>query len=67
MTEIEDINKINFEDKYLQCCDCGNEFLFCIGEQRYFLSRSLSTPRRCPICRKLRKSKLVPDPQFRGV
>ncbi|MDG7041501.1 MAG: zinc-ribbon domain-containing protein [Nitrososphaerota archaeon] len=50
-----------FEDRKLVCIDCGQEFEFPIGEQRFFASKNLSTPRRCPSCRKRRRDTLVPD------
>jgi len=49
------------EDKKLVCCECGAEFTFSIGEQRYFDSKGLSIPKRCPVCRLKRKRTLVPD------
>lgn len=50
-----------FPDKYLVCCDCGCTFVFEAGEQRFFLSKGLSTPKRCPECRLRRKRTLVPE------
>jgi len=53
------------EDKKLVCCECGAEFTFSIGEQRYFDSKGLSIPKRCPVCRLKRKRTLVPDEEVR--
>jgi len=52
-------------DKTLRCIGCGAEFIFSIGEQRYFASKGLSTPKRCPECRQRRKRNLVPDEEVR--
>ena len=49
------------QDKLLRCLECGGDFVFTAGEQRYFLSKGLSTPKRCPECRKRRRETLVPD------
>ena len=44
------------QDKTLTCRECGQEFIFTIGEQEFYLSRSLmNEPRRCPECRVARR------------
>ena len=53
------IDKIDFIDKQLTCLDCGSEFTFASGEQRYFWAKGLSEPKRCKPCRMLRKRSLV--------
>jgi len=53
------ITALSLKDKPLYCLDCGIEFTFTVGEQRYFLSKGLSTPKRCPECRLKRKVSLV--------
>jgi hypothetical protein len=53
------IDKIDFVDKVLTCLDCGREFTFTTGEQRYFWAKGLSEPKRCKPCRMLRKRSLV--------
>jgi len=50
----------NEKDKVLTCVDCGNRFTFRFGEQVYFLSKSLSTPKRCLQCRQIRRRTLIP-------
>jgi len=48
---------MSFQDKSLQCSDCGQEFTFTAGEQEFYSSRGLQNePRRCPECRRARKS-----------
>lgn len=49
------------QNEILDCIDCGQAFRFTIGEQEYYHSKNLSTPKRCPACRKKRRETLVPD------
>jgi hypothetical protein len=49
-----------FYDKYIECMDCGNVFLFSAGEAAYFWSKKLAPPKRCEPCRKARKLSIVP-------
>lgn len=49
------------EGKSLVCVDCGAPFVFSAGEQRYFFSKGLSIPKRCPNCRRKRRQTLVPE------
>ena len=53
------------EDLILNCCDCGADFYFTAGEQRYFSAKKLSPPKRCPHCRAERKRNLIPDSEAR--
>ena len=57
--EITIVDKIDFVDEELTCLDCGREFAFTPGEQRYFWAKGLSEPKRCKPCRMLRKRSLV--------
>ncbi len=48
---------MGFEDKTIQCSDCGNEFTFSAEEQELFQSRGYTNePKRCLPCRQARKS-----------
>jgi hypothetical protein len=53
------LEKIDFLDRQLTCLDCGGEFTFTTGEQRYFWAKGLSEPKRCKSCRMLRKRSLA--------
>jgi CxxC-x17-CxxC domain-containing protein len=45
------------EDKTLVCRECGNEFVFTIGEQEFYAERGFENdPKRCSACREARKS-----------
>ena len=46
-----------FEDKTLECSDCGSTFTFSAEEQEFFQSKGYTNePKRCPPCRQARKS-----------
>jgi CxxC-x17-CxxC domain-containing protein len=46
-----------FQDKTLQCSDCGATFTFSAEEQSFFQSKGYTNePKRCPSCRRARKS-----------
>lgn len=46
-----------FTDKHFICSDCEETFTWSAGEQRYYLSKGLtSEPRRCKPCRDARKA-----------
>ena len=48
---------MSFEDKSIQCSDCGTTFTFSAEEQELFRSRGYTNePKRCPSCRQARKS-----------
>ena len=48
---------MSFEDKSLQCSDCGATFTFTAEEQEFFQSKGYTNePKRCPPCRQARKS-----------
>ena len=49
---------MSFEDKSLQCSDCGATFVFSAEEQGVFESRGYTNePKRCPECRQARKAR----------
>ena len=56
---MEHIERLLLKDRRILCLDCGAIFIFTVGEQRYFLSKGLSEPKRCPQCRLKRKVTLV--------
>ncbi len=48
---------MSFEEKSLQCSDCGATFSFSVEEQEFFQSKGyVNEPKRCPECRQARKS-----------
>lgn len=47
-----------FQDKYLTCKDCGNEFLFSASEQEFYAEKGFTNePGRCQACRQARKQR----------
>lgn len=46
-----------YEDKTLQCKDCGSEFVFTEGEQEFYAEKGfVNEPQRCKPCRDQRKN-----------
>ena len=43
-------------DKIIKCKICGNDFTWSEAEIKFYLDRKLVEPKRCPSCRKQRKS-----------
>ncbi|MDO8716898.1 MAG: zinc-ribbon domain containing protein [Dehalococcoidales bacterium] len=51
---------MTYQEKSLQCTDCGIAFPFTAEEQELFASRGYTNePKRCPPCRQARKSQRV--------
>lgn len=47
---------MEFQDKTLQCRDCGQTFVFTAGEQGFFVEKGLANePQRCATCRASRR------------
>lgn len=45
------------EDKTIKCVDCGEDFAFTVREQEFYKEKGFNNePKRCPDCRKKRKS-----------
>jgi len=48
---------MSFQDKSIQCSDCGTNFTFSAGEQEFFQSKGFTNePRRCSSCRRAKKT-----------
>ena len=47
----------------LICRVCHKRFVFTTGEQKFYVERGLSAPKRCPACRAQKKGK-GPEPSF---
>jgi len=49
---------MSFQDKSIQCSDCGAAFAFTAEEQEFFQSKGYTNePKRCPSCRQARKER----------
>ena len=56
---------MSFQDKYLQCSDCGAKFAFSAEEQEFFQSRGyINEPKRCPSCHAATKTKRYGDGDY---
>jgi hypothetical protein len=51
--------EVVFTEKKITCADCGQEFIFTEGEQRYFWSKGLAEPKRCKACRVIRRRSIT--------
>lgn len=50
---------MNFQDKTLQCKDCGKEFVWTASEQEFYQQKGFqNAPVRCPDCRAAKKSRM---------
>ncbi len=48
---------MSFQEKSLECADCGATFTFSAEEQEFFASKGYTNePKRCPSCRQTRKA-----------
>ena len=47
---------ITYQDKTLNCVDCGIDFVFTANDQQFYADRQFSEPRRCPACRAAKKA-----------
>lgn len=53
------ITNVVFTEREFICADCGQDFIFTEGEQRYFWSKGLAEPKRCKPCRIIRRRSIV--------
>lgn len=48
---------MSFQDKTIECADCGASFTFSAEEQEFFATKGYTNePKRCPPCRQARKA-----------
>ncbi len=48
---------MSFQDKSIQCSDCGATFTFSAKDQEFFQEKGFTNePKRCPTCRQSRKA-----------
>jgi hypothetical protein len=49
---------MTFQEKTIQCSDCGASFTFSASEQEFYQSKGFtSDPKRCAFCRKANKDR----------
>jgi CxxC-x17-CxxC domain-containing protein len=50
---------MTYQDKSIQCSDCGATFSFTAGEQEFYKTKGYTNePKRCPSCRQAKKAKM---------
>jgi len=50
---------MSFQDKSIQCSDCGATFNFSVEEQEFFQTKGFTNePKRCPTCRAAKKQSM---------
>ena len=50
---------MSFQDKSIQCSDCGATFTFGAEEQEFFQTKGFTNePKRCPSCRAAKKQSM---------
>lgn len=48
---------MSFQDKTIECADCGASFTFSAEEQEFFATKGYTNePKRCPPCRQAKKA-----------
>ena len=47
---------MEYTDKNVVCKDCGKEFTWTAGEQKFYAEREFTQPTRCKECRDARKA-----------
>jgi CxxC-x17-CxxC domain-containing protein len=53
---------VSFQNKSIQCADCGTTFTFSAEDQEFFRSKGYTNqPKRCPECRQARKAERYDD------
>jgi CxxC-x17-CxxC domain-containing protein len=56
---------MSFQDKTLECSDCGTTFTFSAEDQEFFRSKGYTNePKRCPECRQARKAERYSNGSF---
>lgn len=58
---------MSFQEKSLECSDCGTTFTFSVEEQEFFQSKGYTNePKRCPECRQARKAGRYGNDNYRS-
>ncbi len=47
---------MSYQDKTIQCRDCGQDFAFTASEQQFFAEKGFTNePKRCSACRRAKR------------
>jgi CxxC-x17-CxxC domain-containing protein len=48
---------MSYEDRTLECVECGSSFTFSVEDQEYHASKGFTNdPKRCPTCRQAKRA-----------
>ena len=51
------VEEVDMKDKKIMCRDCGKDFMFIAGEQKFYKEKGFNDPVRCKECRVSRQKK----------
>jgi CxxC-x17-CxxC domain-containing protein len=58
---------MSFQDKSIQCSDCGATFIFGVAEQEFFQTKGFTNePKRCSACRAAKKQSMSGSSSYGG-
>lgn len=46
-------------DETIKCVECGTDFVFTTRDQEFYKEKGFSKPKRCKMCRELRKQGII--------
>ncbi len=53
-------SEVEFQDRSIQCVDCGEDFIWTAGEQVFFHDKGLKNePKRCKPCKQAKNERLA--------
>ncbi len=53
---------MTYQDRTIQCVECGSDFTFSADDQEYHASKGFENdPKRCPTCRQRRRTERGPS------
>lgn len=56
-TVAEEVAEVDYQDETIVCKDCGEEFVFTAGEQRFYAEKGfMNKPKACKACRDKKKN-----------
>ena len=57
--------EVVYQDETLVCKECGNEFVFTVGEQKFYAEKGFTNkPKTCKACRDAKKNAGKPERQY---
>ena len=54
------VNESEFQDTNISCVDCGEDFVWTVGEQIFFRDKGLQNPpKRCKVCKQAKNERIA--------